>query len=124
MTQTVRVASRDEVPVLDLTPLRTSGQIDSLAAAVPTSQAHRRTAALELEDDTAAKGRRLINDNRRGLHRLSITHKFHSDRRTQRDVSEARHSAPHDGISGRRIVGTCKITAEPRDLDQVVGSRS
>lgn len=32
MSQKVRVASRDEVPVLDLTPLRTGGQIDSLAA--------------------------------------------------------------------------------------------
>jgi hypothetical protein len=52
--------------------------------------------------------------------KLSITHKFHSDRRTQRDVSEARHSTPHDGISGRRIVGTRKITAEPRDFDQIV----
>ena len=32
MIQSVRVASRDEVPVLDLSPLRTGGEIDRLAA--------------------------------------------------------------------------------------------
>ena len=32
MIQHVRVASRDEVPILDLSPLRTGGQIDRLAA--------------------------------------------------------------------------------------------
>ena len=56
--------------------------------------------------------------------RLSITHKFHADRRAQRDVSEARQSAPHDSVSRWRIVGARKITAEPGDLGQVVGERS
>jgi SRSO17 transposase len=52
---------------------------------------------------------------------LSITHNNCADRSAQSDVGEARQSTPHDGISGRRIAGTCKIAAEPSDLDQVVG---
>ena len=34
MTQNVRVASHSEVPILDLSPLRTGGEIDPLAAAL------------------------------------------------------------------------------------------
>lgn len=56
--------------------------------------------------------------------RLSITHKFGRDGSTQFDVSKARQSTPHDGISGRRIVGPGEIAAEPSDLVEVVRERS
>jgi transposase len=46
---------------------------------------------------------------------LSITHKFHSDHCAQGDVSKPWQTSPHDGISGRRIVGTSEIAAEPSD---------
>ena len=51
---------------------------------------------------------------------LSITHNCHPDDGAQLDVSEARQSAPHDGIAGRRIVGAGEITAQPGDFDKVV----
>src|SRR5260370_33812401 len=56
--------------------------------------------------------------------RLSITHKFCSEGGAQRDVSETRQSAPHDGIPGRRIIGAGEIAAEPGDLGQVMRERS
>ena len=56
--------------------------------------------------------------------KLSITHKFGRDGSTQFDVSKARQSTPHDGISGRRIVGPGEIAAEPSDLVEVVRERS
>jgi hypothetical protein len=31
-------------------------------------------------------------------------------------VGEARHAAPHDRMTGQRIIGAGEMTAEPRDL--------
>src|SRR5436190_1784341 len=55
--------------------------------------------------------------------RLSITHKPRRDGRAQRDISQARHAAPHDGVAGRRVRAAGEVAAEPRDLGQVEGQR-
>ncbi len=39
---------------------------------------------------------------------------------TDFDVGEARPPAPHDNVSGRRVMGAGEIAAEPRDLGQIV----
>ncbi len=51
--------------------------------------------------------------------KLSITHKLASDHGVQRDIGEARQSAPRDGSAGRRIAGAGEITAEPGDLGEI-----
>src|SRR5205823_2201898 len=55
--------------------------------------------------------------------RLSITHNFSPDHRSERDVGEARYPAPHDGVTGRWIAGAGEIAAEPGDLGQIVRER-
>ena len=52
---------------------------------------------------------------------LSITHKFCPDIEAKLDVNEARQSAPHDSIAWRSIVSTVEVSAESRDLVQIVG---
>lgn len=50
---------------------------------------------------------------------LSITHNFCSRECAQLDVGQARQSAPHDDIAGRRIIRASEITAKPSDFDDV-----
>ena len=47
---------------------------------------------------------------------LSITHNVGLQGCSQGYVVQTRETTPHDDVSGRRILGTGEITAEPGDL--------
>lgn len=50
---------------------------------------------------------------------LSITHKSSSQLEPKLNIGQSGESTPHDGIAGWRIVPSCEITAQPRDLGEV-----
>ena len=52
---------------------------------------------------------------------LSITHKFCPDIEAKLDVDETRQSAPHDSIAWWSIMSTVEVSAESRDLVQIMG---
>lgn len=41
--------------------------------------------------------------------------------RSEGDIGEARHSAPHDGIAGWRITRAGEIASEACDFDEIMG---
>ena len=52
---------------------------------------------------------------------LSITHKFCPNIEAKLDIDETRHSAPHDSIAWWSIVSTVEVSAQARNLVQIVG---
>ena len=51
---------------------------------------------------------------------LSITHKLSPYFEPDLDVSQPGHSAPPDGVAGRRILGAGEIAEESSDLREIV----
>jgi len=54
-----------------------------------------------------------------GVYRLSITHKSSSQLESKLNIGQSGESTPHDGIAGWRIVPSCEIAAQARDLGEV-----
>jgi hypothetical protein len=59
--------------------------------------------------------------NRKRDATLSITHKFCPDIEAELDVNKTRQSAPHDSIAWWSIMSTVEVSAQLRNLVQIVG---
>jgi hypothetical protein len=50
-----------------------------------------------------------------------MTHKFCPDIEAKLDVNKTRQAAPHDNIAWWSIMRTVEVSAQPRNLVQIVG---